>query len=132
MVADSRLILSVRGRRWHSQTGMLSRSEPNHLSCVIERLDIIPWLRSYRVSPVRCSRTSCNELDDAESSYALEWATGGPEMICPLASPWLHLGLKLGQPDVLSTRAGSAAATDWTYRQSIAPKLYIGVGVRVF
>jgi len=42
-------------------------------------------------------------------------------IIEPLAS---MLGAAIEQPDVLSTRLASAAATDWTYGRAIAPKLY--------
>jgi len=132
------IVASILSRTWPQMAtvrpGMLSRSEPNHTrACVIERLDIHPEADNrYRVlaSSDAAGRVA-TELDDAEVVLCVGMGIGGPEnlpIIEPLAS---MLGAAIG-----ATRR--VVDQGWLPRQqqigltgrAIAPKLYIGVGVR--
>lgn len=114
--------------------GMLTKSEPdNSRSCIIERLDILPSVEGrYRVlASSDAAGRAATELDDAEIIVCVGMGIGGPENI-PVIEPLAKmLGAAIG-----ATRR--VVDQGWLPRQqqigitgrAIAPKLYIGVGVR--
>jgi electron transfer flavoprotein alpha subunit len=114
--------------------GMLSRLEADYSrSCAVERLEIPPTdERRYRVmASSDAAGRAATELDDAKIIVCVGMGIGGPEnlpVIEPLAS---MLGAAIG-----ATRR--VVDQGWLPRQqqigitgrAIAPKLYLGIGVR--
>jgi electron transfer flavoprotein alpha subunit len=114
--------------------GMLTKSQPdNSRPCIIERLEMPPSVeRRYRVlASSDAVGRAATELDDAEIIVCVGMGVGGPENL-PVIEPLANmLGAAIG-----ATRR--VVDQGWLPRQqqigitgrAIAPKLYIGVGVR--
>ncbi len=114
--------------------GMLAKSEPdNSRSCIIEQLQVPPAVEGrYRVlASSDTAGRAATELDDAEIIVCVGMGVGGPENL-PVVEPLAKmLGAAIG-----ATRR--VVDQGWLPRQqqigitgrAIAPKLYIGIGVR--
>jgi electron transfer flavoprotein alpha subunit len=132
------IVASILSRTWPQMAtvrpGMLARSEPNHVRpYAIERLDIHSAADDrYRVlASSDAAGRAATELDDAEVVLCVGMGIGGPENL-PLIEPLAGmLGAAIG-----ATRR--VVDQGWLPRQqqigltgrAIAPKLYLGIGVR--
>ncbi|HLE62454.1 MAG TPA: FAD-binding protein [Pyrinomonadaceae bacterium] len=132
------IVASILSRTWPQMAtvrpGMLAKLEPNHQrSCVIEHIEEPPAANNYYrvLASSHAAGPAAAELDDTEIVICVGMGIGGPEnlpIIEPLAS---LLGAAVG-----ATRR--VVDQGWFPRQqqigitgrAVAPKLYIGVGVR--
>jgi electron transfer flavoprotein alpha subunit len=132
------IVASILSRTWPQMAtvrpGMLAKSEADHTRlCVIEKLEVPPAADDhYRVLAASdAAGRAATELDDAEIIICVGMGIGGPENL-PVIEPLAKmLGAAIG-----ATRR--VVDQGWLSRQqqigitgrAVAPKLYIGVGVR--
>jgi electron transfer flavoprotein alpha subunit len=133
-----RIVAPIFSRTWPQMAtvrpGMLAKPEPNWSRvCAVERLEVNPPADDrYRVIGVsQAAGRAATELDDAEVVICVGTGIGGPEHLPVIEALAGVLGAAIG-----ATRR--VVDQGWLPRQqqvgltgrSVAPKLYLGVGVR--
>lgn len=132
------IVASILSRTWPQMAtvrpGMLAKAEPDYSrSCVVEHLEVPATADDrYRVlASSNAAGRAAAELDDAEIVVCVGMGIGGPENL-PIIEPLASL---LGAATGATRRVVDQG---WLPRQqqigitgrAVAPKLYIGLGVR--